>query len=314
MERIPVGTTKIDKAIDLERAAKKRLTQSFFNYSGIIVSAFLMFVVILVVTTDIRLEIKNLAHLGLDFFLLLFCSYAAYILCADSGEKRGTLTDEYLAAQDEFETWLDEISAKSAHCVLGDFCAEYIKTDLRNARMNYLTLAGITYDEYEEKYLNLDDSKIDKLTTFSEAQRKALKEANSVKPITLRPDQILGRVHGVRDRSPLGIAPTTKKHISYGVKFVTISLISLGMVLIGLNSIETSPWLIFVTICFKMGSVLFNCFDGYKAGYESKAVYTVNYMRQQVSLMKQALVYSEQHKDEKGVHTCADTAREGADN
>ena len=147
MDKIPVGTTKIDKAIDLERAAKKRLTQSFFNYSGIIVSAFLMFVVILVVTTDIRLEIKNLAHLGLDFFLLLFCSYAAYILCADSGEKRGTLTDEYLAAQDEFETWLDEISAKSAHCVLGDFCAEYIKTDLRNARMNYLTLAGITYDE-----------------------------------------------------------------------------------------------------------------------------------------------------------------------
>lgn len=314
MDKIPVGTNKVGKVIDLEKSVKNRITRSFFAYSGIIVSAFLMFVVVLVVTTDIKLEVTNLAHLGLDFFLLLFCSYAAYVLCADSGEKRGVITDEYITAQNEFEDWLSRISDLNVHCVLGEFCAEYIKSDLRNARMNYLALAGVTYEDYEAKYLNLDDAEIDGLTSFSEAQRKALKTANAVKPITLRPDQILGRVHGVRDRSPLGIAPTTKKYISYGIKFATISLISFGMVLIGLNSIETSPWLVFVTICFKMGSVLFNCFDGYKTGYESKAVYTVDYMRQQVSLMKQALVFAEHRKDEKGTHTCADTAREGADN
>ena len=82
------GTSPLDKVIDLERAAKKRLAQTFFNYSGIIVSAFLMFVVALVVTTDIQFELGNLANLGMDFFLLLFCSYAAYTLCGDTGQRR----------------------------------------------------------------------------------------------------------------------------------------------------------------------------------------------------------------------------------
>lgn len=313
MEKIPVSS-KVDKVIDLERAAKKRLTQTFFNYSGIIVSAFLMFVVVLVVTTDIQFELGNLANLGMDFFLLLFCSYAAYTLCGDTGQRRGYFTDEFLAIKEEFECWYAKICAENIHCVLGDFCAYYIAEDLRSARMNCLVLAGVPYAEYEQYYMKLSNAEIDNLSGKSEAQKKALKAANAVKPITLRPEQILGGVDGNRDRSPLSISPKTRRRALSAIKFGTISLLSLGMVLIVLDSIDTAPWITFVTICLKMGSVLYNCFDGYKSGYEHIAVYTVEHMRQQVSLMKQALMYAERrgNKDEKGGYNSSYAAREGS--
>ena len=312
MEKIPVAN-KVEKVIDLERTMKNRAATTFFNYSGIVISAFLMFVVILVVTTDIQLELKNIASLGMDFFLLLFCSYASYILCADSGEKAGMMSTAYINAKAEFDEWLAKITSMNIHCVLGDFCAHYIKEDLRTARMNHLVVAGVTYDEYEEIYSKMDDKEIDALAGRSEAQKKALKAATRVHPIKLLPDQIIGSIDGAKIREPLGLKPTARRNRTFALKFTTISIISVGMVLIGLNSLETSGWLIFVSICFKLGSVLYNCFDGYKTGYEGKSVHSTEYMYAQVSLMRQALAYAEQNKNEKGGHYCADEAREGTD-
>lgn len=312
MEKIPVAN-KVEKVIDLEQSIKDRASKTFFNYSGIVISAFLMFVVVLVVTTDIQLELKNIASLGMDFFLLLFCSYASYILCADSGEKAGMISTAYINAKAEFDKWLDKITSLNIHCVLGEFCAYYIKEDLRTARMNHLVVAGVTYDEYEEIYSKMNDKEIDALTGRSEVQKKALKAANRVQPIKLLPDQIIGCIDGAKNREPLGIKPTARRNRVFALKFTTISIISIGMVLIGLNSLETSGWLIFVSICFKLGSVLYNCFDGYKTGYEGKSVHSTEYMYKQVALMRQALVYSEQRENEKGKHHCADEAREGTD-
>ena len=316
MEKIPTSSNKnrLDRAIDLERAAKQRLTQTFFNYSGIIVSVFLMLVVVLAVTTNIEFELGNLADLGMNFFLLLFCSYAGYVLCTDTGERKGYTTEEYIKGRAEFEEWYETMTEKDVHCVLSDFCAYYIKEDLRAARLNCLVLAGVTYSEYEKHYMTLSNADIDKLSGKSEAQKKALKAANAVKPITLRAEQILGGADGKQDRSPLSISPKIRKRITFGIKFGTISLLSFGMVLIVLNSIEASPWITFVTICLKMGGVLYNCFDGYKSGYENIAVYTVEHMRQQVSLMKQALLYAERGtNDEKGRNFGINTPRERAD-
>lgn len=312
MEKIPV-TNKVEKVIDLERSAKQKFTKTFLNYSGILISIFLMFVVVLVLTTDVQFEIGNLANLGMDFFLLLSCSIAAYILCADSGTKDGALSSTYLDAKREFETWLDKITAMNVHCILGSFCAYYIKEDLRIARMSHLVVAGVTYEEYESIYSKMGDKDIDALKDRSEAQKNALKEANKVQPIKLLPEQITGVASGRKDRSPLSPEPTKMRRKFIYQRIVTTSIISLGMVLIGLNSIETSGWLVFVSICLKLGSVLFNCFNGYKTGYENMAVDSAEHMRQQVSLMKQAILFAEEHKSyEKSKDICTNAEGIGA--
>ena len=264
----------------------------------VLISVFLMFVVVLVLTTDIQLEIGNIANLGMDFFLLLSCSIASYILCADSGTKDGVMSSNYIEARKEFDLWIEKITSMNIHCILGNFCAYYIKEDLRTARMNHLVVAGVTYEEYESIYAKMGNKEIEDLKDRSETQKNALKAANKVQPIKLLPEQIIGHMNSARDRSPLTPEPTKMRRNTVIKKISTISFISLGMVLIGLNSIETSGWLVFVSICLKLGSVLFNCFDGYKTGYESMAVHSAEHMRQQVSLMKQALIFAEQ-EDEK---------------
>ena len=84
------SATEFEQTMLSEHAKKKKLAKGFLNNAGIFVGVLLMFAVIVVVTTDIRLtSFEEIAALGLDFFLLLFVSYSMYVNCADSGTRAG---------------------------------------------------------------------------------------------------------------------------------------------------------------------------------------------------------------------------------
>ena len=277
---------------------KKRILKSFTGYSGIMISAFLMFVVVLIVTTEISLDFENIASIGMDFFLLLFCSYASYISCADSGMRAGYISTTYTEIKATFEEWYEKISRENIQCILGEFCADYIKEELKNARTYHLIVAGFSYEQYLERFCGKSAKDIDALPDLSKAQKSAIKAANKIKPIKLRPEMIIGH-GGAHKRSLFPVSPEARKTCNFILKFVTISAIAFGMTLIGLKNIEGSGWLIFVSICFKLGSVLYNCFVGYKTGYENIVIHKVQYMREQVSLMKQACSFNAAKKQTK---------------
>lgn len=87
-ERTP--SRSLGAAIEKGGAAKKRLTRSILNNTGIFVGFFLVFVVIVVFTTEINItSVEFWAQLGLTFFILLFCSYCMYVNCSDSGLEAG---------------------------------------------------------------------------------------------------------------------------------------------------------------------------------------------------------------------------------
>ena len=66
------SATEFEQTMLSEHAKKKKLAKGFLNNAGIFVGVLLMFAVIVVVTTDIRLtSFEEIAALGLDFFLLL---------------------------------------------------------------------------------------------------------------------------------------------------------------------------------------------------------------------------------------------------
>lgn len=277
---------------------KKRIAKGFINYGGIFVSVCLMFAVIMIVTTDVKVgSLKDLANLGMDFFLLLFCAYASYISCSDSGTRAGLTTDTYTETLAKFNEWKEKIVKGNMQVKLADFCRSYILDDLKNVRMSYLAVVGLSYPQYET-YMTMDDEEIDHLPHLSKAQKKAIKKANNTKPITLKPESIMRHGRGSYHRSPLEMSPETRKSINYGIKFVQSSLIAFGMSIIALDIVTDPSWIVFATVCFKLVSVIYNCFSGYRTGYTNIVVDSVNYMNAQIDLMQQAILYINENKIE----------------
>lgn len=290
------SATEFEQTMLSEHAKKKKLAKGFLNNAGIFVGVLLMFAVIVVVTTDIRLtSFEEIAALGLDFFLLLFVSYSMYVNCSDSGMRAGLQSESYTGGYSAFETLKRHIIDTKMQARLGEFCCHYITEELRNSRTTVLAIVGFSYEEYMEKYVGKDDETIQKDKTLSKAQKKAIIKANGVEPVKLTPEMIMKRGRGSGRRAPLGMTPETKKGINFGTKFVFTFFISLAMSIIVLDVVVEPTWVLVATCCLKLMAVVINGFNGYKFGYENIVFDTVNYMNDQTDLMQQAVQYVEDH-------------------
>jgi hypothetical protein len=92
-------------------------------------------------------------------------------------------------------------------------------------------------------------------------------------------------------------------------------LIAIGMSYILLNELSEPSWATFVLVCVKASTVLYNCFSGYKCGYENIVIHSVQYMQEQISLMQQAEIFAERYNnDSTSQHISADSIGVGLDN
>lgn len=302
MERIETQKSPraeaFEQAVVSEHNQKKKVAKSLLNNAGIFVGVFLIFAVIVIVTTDIKItSFEQIAALGLDFFLLLFCSYSMYVNASDSGMRHGLQSDLYLDSLDRFSTKKKTIIDAQRQTRLHEFCRYYIDDELKNARMSVLAVVGFSYKEYRKKWLGLDEETIENDPKLSKVQKAALIKANAIKPVKLTPEMIMKRGRGSSRRAPLGTKPETKKSINFGVKFGSTFLISLVMSIIVLDMVVEPTWVIFASCMLKLLAVVMNGFTGYKFGYENIVFDTVNYMDDQTDLMNQAMQYFDAHPE-----------------
>lgn len=272
---------------------RRKISRYIFTNTRPFLIAFILFTVIVVMTTDISLvTISSLTDLGLEFFILLFCSYGMYACCADGGIKQGYETELYKASVERFEELKSQID-NSMLSKMNDFCAHYVNEELKQTRMRHLSVACITYDIYLEKYAKLGKKEINELTDLTSLQKKAVRKANRIRPIKLTPEMILSQGGMHLSRSALSAAPGTMKNISFSVKLFKMSFISICMPLIALEVITEPSWIVFAEVCLKLFTVVLNGFDGHNDGYENITVHTVNYTNAQSGLMQQAIQYIE---------------------
>ena len=131
--------------ISLER---RKLSQYLMSNARTLMIAFILFSVIVIMTTDIKLaSISSLKDIGLEFFLLLFASYAMYVCCADGGTSAGLSTDVYKGAVNRFTDLKNQILENARYSRLNEFCAYYIAEELKKTRTQYLIVASINYEE-----------------------------------------------------------------------------------------------------------------------------------------------------------------------
>ncbi len=292
MDKIPTRekSSGMEGALAAVETVKRKTAKAVLNNAGIIVSVFLLFVVAVVMTTDVSMQsISDFAALGLDFFILLFCSYGMYINMTDSGTKQGLATTIYNDACKKYEELKAKILSQGLQGALSEFCAEYIRNEIKNTRTSILANVGITYEQYESDFIGRNKKEISADLTVP--QKRAIEAANKVKPIKLSPDMILKRGRGSNRRAPLGVKPTTKKTIVFSTKLLSTAVTSILMGAIAFNVIAKPDWSVFASVLLKMLAVVLNGFAGYQFGYENIVNDTVNYMQDQCDLMEQFLQF-----------------------
>lgn len=278
------------ETISLER---KKISNYILGNARTLMIAFILFTVIVVMTTDIKLvTISSIKDFGLEFFLILFASYAMYVCCADGGTSAGYATEEYKSTVKRFTELKNQILENARYSRLNDFCAYYIAEDLKKTRTHYLIVAGIKYEEYIEKYVKLSSSEVKKQTELTKSQKKAIIRANKVRQIRFTPDMMTTmQGKSAFARFALYVTPKTHKNLAFGTKFVKMSFVAVGMSLIALQVILEPSWIVFAEVCMKLVTVVVNGFDGRTMGYNNITVDTVNYTNTQSDLMYQAIQY-----------------------
>lgn len=281
--------------LELIPSERSKISRLVLGNARTLMMVFILFTVVVVMTTDIRfVTISSIRDLGLDFFILLFSSYSMYICCADGGIKSGYDTEAYKAAVNRFTELKGHIE-DSMLSRMNEFCVHYIDEELQKTRMQYLSVACIPYDVYMDKYVKLGKKEIYALTDLTSLQKKAVWKSNRVKPIKLTPKMILNQGKMENTRSALVVSPDAMKNIVFGTKMLKMGLLSLGMTLIAFDIILEPSWTVFAEVCLKLVTVIINGFDGHKEGFNNITVHTINYVNNQSLLMRQAIQYIEAH-------------------
>ena len=276
---------------------KKRLSQYILGNARTLLIVFILFTVVVVMTTDITfITISSIKDFGLEFFLLLFASYAMYVCCADGGTSAGYATDVYKTSVERFGELKKQVLENSRYSRMNEFCAYYIAEELKKSRMQHLIVAGIKYEEYLENYVKLSRAELKQRTELTELQKKSINRANRVRQIRFTPDMLTTMYgKGIFTRFALSVTPRTHRNIAFSTKFVKMSLLAVCMSLIALQVIIEPSWIVFAEVCMKLVTVVINGFDGRTTGYNNITVDTVNYTNAQSDLMYQAIQYIDSH-------------------
>ena len=288
MEKIFTEEKDFHETIVELNDTKKHFRKAFLGNAGIIIGVFLAFVAAVTTLTDIKItSFGDVANLGMRYFVLLFVTYQMYVNTADSGSRRGVLTDVYRDSQAKYNELKGKIISAGLQSLLPKFCTEYIKRELKNARTVIVATIGMSHEDLEP-YLTKSEKDIDEDKTLSKVQKKIIKKALRVKPIKLTPDMIMQQgSHG--KRSPLGITPKQKKQIAFGGKFVTTAITAAFVVSLAFEVILNPTTENVIYMLVSCVPVTLNGFTGYKFGYENIVFDTVDYTDAQCSVIEEFL-------------------------
>lgn len=275
---------------------KKKVVKSILSYTGLLIELLLVVAVIVVFTTDVQLDTAvGIAELGLSIFVLVFCAYLSYINCSNSGIKAGKLTKIYTDTTTTYDTVKKVITDKKIQARINEFGLYYRKNELINSRSTIIADYGIEYNEYKQKYLGKDKKTIEELEDLSKDAKKAILAANNTKSIDFNAATMLKRGRKSARRSPLGSDPKRKRAIQHFVRFVTTLFTCVVTGVIALEMLVDPSWNTFAECLLKLLPVVINAFLGYKMGYENITIDTVNYMNDQIDLMRQFINYVEEY-------------------
>lgn len=184
---------------------------------------------------DVGFSINKAFTVGWLSILIFIVSTTTYRNKYDGGIYKGRQTTEYKTAKASFENIRDFIVAKSLINTLSDWCNNYRVNDLTQIQKG-IVCPYMTYEEYTEKYKNLNIRKVHRCDLSWQA-KKAVILANSVMPLELSADGLLGisaqtNIFGKRKALPIS-GGEKRKHdmiVNYASKFILTFVLGMFVV------------------------------------------------------------------------------------
>ena len=130
-----------------------------------------------------------------SIIMLSTCSYLLFVNGFRSGEKEYLKTADYLDTNDTRKTLIDTIKERRILYRVNEFCADYIRTELKAKRAEILLPENVT-DETFNSYINGEEVKL------TDSQKEACELARKIKPIKLTREMLLNKTE-TGGRSPL---------------------------------------------------------------------------------------------------------------
>lgn len=272
-----------DKTEERRTFAKK---SSIVEILGYVMAAVILATVIVVMTSEIKLvSFQEITALSLSVFVLIYLSHSMYVNMYHNGTLAAKKLEEYVEVTKSYFAIRDEMKTKTVQKDLAQFCREYVANELRSQREAVLEPADVSWAEYQ-RYKNLSREEM-KRKKIPKAKRKAIINANWIKPIKLTPTMIYRACgKGARIR-PLGTAPGRRRIFDYAFSFARTAFTSLCMCFIAFELFSEPSWEMFCAVVIKLVTVALNGFLGYRRGYDNIAVDTINYTEDQIDMLEE---------------------------
>ncbi len=268
-------------------APKKSTVGGFIGNMGIIIAALTLLCTCVMFFTDVSLSSVVTVEFSLSFLILLFCSYTMYFSMADTGARRGAQDEEYIQARARYDELRKRLGDDGMLFSLDVFCHRYTERELISAQRAILLGAGISYDEFKEKYKG--KRRRETVAALGGKRARIVAKANALKPITLTPDMLLSIGRRAHARNPLREAPDRKRLWHTLCALVPTTLTSFFAVSV-VCSVISEPSLATVTECIiKLFALVWNGSKGYVMGYNNIAKETVEYLSDRCDILCAAL-------------------------
>lgn len=184
-------TTDTEKAELLQRSSAEadKIKEVGLNVSLL----FLCFIASFVSFWDVEIafDLNKIFSISFVTVLIYIITVTVFRSKYDTGLYKGRETEPYKEAVKRFDALAKEIADNLLVDRLRDWCNAFRRKDLADVRYNIIS-PFMTYQEYEEKYMNLSKAQVRQLP-LNKTTRKAILRANKVLPAELTSDMLLSR-------------------------------------------------------------------------------------------------------------------------
>lgn len=133
--------------------------------------------------------------------MLATCVYLLYVNGYRTGVNTATKSEFTVNVVTTYNGIISNIRAKKIEWMLELFCAEYRRDELRNFKTEILLCAGLNERQIKEFFAN--NGNIANESALTEEQKKAIRQAQKLKPIKLNKSMLINSLTAHNERNPI---------------------------------------------------------------------------------------------------------------
>ena len=259
----------------LDYPKKQRAFSDFVDGITLTVVGILLVVIFMVYLTNVAFDTDiDLKDFGMQAFILYFCTLSVNLLLRSYGRRKGRTTKPWQEARRKVEDNNNLILSCGFSGMTFDYCRQWEESELENAQIRILSYAGITIEDFREKYRVYCKKELqEKFPELTKLQIKYIRRAARVKRLRYNEKylEVSEKRHGLR-ASPSGAYTSREVTFLQTVKLIVSGLVtSLFSASLTLEIISEPTFATVVGCCVKIVMLLIFSAYGLVNGYQLTA-------------------------------------------